>query len=138
MKRNALHQVVRLRRVVLDEAIQDFAECLRKETEAGQTLRTIEAAIAREVDKAGDLDGSDAMVEAFGTWFRRARDDLQTATTGFEQAQADTARARAVMSAARSALEAAESLNSNRQAEANRIEEHHQQNRLDDLAQRRR
>ncbi len=134
MKRNGLEQVLRMRRMVLDEAVQNFAECLRKEAEAAGAVRAIEAAIAREAERAGDLDGGDALVEAFGTWFRKARDDLEAAMTVYEEAEADTVRARAVISAARSALEATESVKANQGAEVRRAEEREQQKILDEAA----
>ncbi len=138
MKPHALRQLLRQRRLVLDEAIHAFGECLRKETEAGQTLQAIEAAIARETERARDLDGSDATVETFGAWFRRARDELQASAAALDRAQAETARARAVMTAARTALEAAETLEAAQKTEAARLAEQRAQAQLDEVAQRRR
>lgn len=138
MKPHALRQLLRQRRLVLDEAIHAFGECLRKETEAGQALQSIEAAIARETEKARDLEAGDATVEAFGAWFRRARAELKTATVAFDRTQAETARARAVMAAARTALEAAEKVEAAQKAEATRLAEQRAQAQLDEVAQRRR
>lgn len=136
MKPDALRQLLRQRRLVLDEAIHAFGECLRKETEAGQTLQAIEAAIARETEKARDLDGGDATVETFGAWFRCAREEREASAAELDRAQAETARARAVMAAARTAQEAAETLEADQKAEAARLAERRAQAQLDEVAQR--
>jgi flagellar export protein FliJ len=138
MKPHALRQLLRQRRLVLDEAIHAFGECLRDETAAAHALQAIEAAIARETEKARELDGSDATVEAFGAWFRRAREELEVSAAALDRAQAETARARAVMAAARTALEAAETLEAAQKAEAKRLAEQRAQAQLDEVAQRRR
>ena len=138
MRPRALRQLLRQRRLVLDEAIYAFGECLRKETEAAQTQQAIEAVIARETNNARDLDGTDATVEAFGAWFRRARKELAATTAALDRAQAETARARAVMAAARAALEAVGNLEAAQKAEAARLAEQRAQAQLDEIGQRRR
>ncbi|HEY6431690.1 MAG TPA: flagellar FliJ family protein [Acetobacteraceae bacterium] len=116
MSRDPLLAVVRLRRMALDDASREFAECLRREAEAEQAASAVEAAIVREADAATSLTADDAVVEAFGKWLKRARNDLRAAQTAQENAEIETTRVRAVLQAARAAVKAAEQMLAEKQA----------------------
>jgi len=136
MKPDSLQQLARVRRITLDQALQSLAERLRRDAEAEQSVQAIEAAIVRETERAGELDASDAVVEAFGTWFSRIRKDLHQAIASREHAQAETARARALVAAAQSALEAVTTEKERRDEAASRQAQRREQHELDEFAGR--
>lgn len=136
MKPDSLQQLARVRRITLDQALQSLAEALRRDAEAEQSVQAIEAAIVRETERAGDVDADDAVVEAFGTWFTRVRKELQQATAARDRTQAETARARALVAAAQSALEAVTTEQSRRDDAAAQQELRREQHELDELAAR--
>lgn len=138
MKPDSLQQLARVRRVTLDQALQSLADTLRRDAEAEQAVQAIEAAIVRETERAGELDASDAVVEAFGTWFTRVRKELQQAMAGHERAKAETTRARALVAAAQSALEAVVTEQARRNEAALQQEQRREQHELDELASRNR
>ena len=138
MKPDSLQQLARVRRITLDQALQSLAEALRRDSDAEQAVQTIEAAIVRETERAGDVDASDAVVEAFGTWFTRVRKELQQAMAAHERAKAETAQARALVAAAQSALEAVTTEQERRDEAASRQEQRREQHELDELAGRNR
>jgi flagellar export protein FliJ len=136
MNRDPLEALVRLRRLAADEARRGLADCLRDEEAAAHAVATIEADIERETEAAANLATSDAEVEAFAAWLRRIRPIQYAAHVAADRAEAETVRARAVLTAARSAVEAAEEMlakhQAARRAEAERLEQH----ALDEAAQR--
>lgn len=136
MSRDPLLAVVRLRRMALDDASREFAECLRRETAAQQAAAAVEAAIVREADAATSLAADDAVVEAFGTWLKRARADLRAAQTAHEDAEIETTRARAVLQAARAAVKAAEQMLAEKQASRQATLARREQAALDETGQR--
>ncbi len=99
MTRDPLEALLRLRRIAVDEARRDLAECLRVESEAAAAVAAIEAAIEQETEVATSLAAGDAEVEAFAAWLRRIRPKQRAALEAETQAEAETARARAVCSA---------------------------------------
>jgi flagellar export protein FliJ len=134
MTRDPLESLVRLRRLAVDQARRGLADCLRIEEETMHAVAIIEAAIQRETEAASDLAADDADVEAFAAWLRRIRPKQHAAHLA--EAEAETAQARVVLAAARTAMEAAEEMlakhDAARQAEAERQEQH----ALDEVAQR--
>ncbi len=110
MTRDPLESLLRLRRLTADEARRDLAECLRNEDAATQAIAAIDAAIERETDAATSLAAGDAEVEAFAAWLRRIRPRQHAAHAAEDQAEAATACARIVLSAARAAVQAAEDM----------------------------
>lgn len=110
MSRDPLHGLVRLRRFAVDEARGALADCLRCEEAADAAVDGIAAAIERETEAATSLSTNDADVEAFAAWLRRIRPEQHAAHAAQDQAEIETARARAVVAAARGALEAAEDM----------------------------
>jgi flagellar export protein FliJ len=134
MKRNPLDAVLRLRRLAMEDAGRDLAECLRGEAAAQQAVAAVEAAIHRETEAASSLTGDDAVVEAFGVWLKRARKDLHAAQARREHFESETARARAALAVARAAVKATELLIAKQAAaaEAARQEQHD----LDEIGRR--
>lgn len=137
MKRDALDATLRLRRLALEDAMRELAACFRAEAEADQAVAAVEAAIERETEAASSLTADDAVVEAFGVWLKRARQDLRSAEAVRVRAETETVRARAVLTAARGAVKAAEEVigakDAARRADAARRE----QRALDEMGQRR-
>jgi hypothetical protein len=105
MKRDPLESLVRLRRLAADEARRGLADCLRDEEAAAHAVAAIEADIERETEAAANLATSDAEVEAFAAWLRRIRPIQYAAHVAVDRTEAETVRARAVLAAARSAVE---------------------------------
>ncbi len=108
MPRDSLATVLRLRRLALEEATRELAAQLAVEDEAAGTVARIEGAIAAEQAAASRLDASDLAVEAFGRWLRRTSPERDAALGARARAETETVRARAILGAARAALEAAE------------------------------
>jgi flagellar export protein FliJ len=134
MARDPLHGLVRLRQLAADEARGLLADCLRDEEAAEGAAARIAASIERETDAAISLSTTDAQVEAFAAWLRRIRPEQQAAHAAQDQAEIETARARAMVAAARAALEAAEDM-VQRHAAALRAEAERQAQRdLDEVA----
>lgn len=136
MKPDSLEQLARVRRMTLDQALGALAEALRRDAEAEQAVQTIEAAIVRETERAGDVDADDAVVEAFGAWFGRIRKELEQAVAGRERAQGETARCRALVAAAQAAFEAVTTVQSRRDEAAVAAEQRREQHLLDEFAGR--
>jgi len=136
MKRDPLAAVLRLRRLAMEDASRDFAECLRSEGETRQAVAAVEAAIERETDIASSLEAGDAVVEAFGAWLKRARKDLRAAQSRHEQSESETARARAALAVARSALKATEHLIAEHEAAAALEAARQEQRELDEIGRK--
>ena len=108
MNRDSLLTLLRLRRQAFDESSRHLAACLGEETAATAAIRQQAAEMERQRQVAEAVDTADMDVEAFGAWFRKARERLDELSAAQERAVVETARARAQLTAARSASEAAE------------------------------
>jgi hypothetical protein len=97
MKRDPLEALLRLRRMAVDTARHDLADCLRAESEAQSRVAAITASIEHEAAVAADLTTGDAEVEAFAAWLRRIRPVQRAAEAVLQEAAAETAQARAVL-----------------------------------------
>jgi flagellar export protein FliJ len=135
MTRDPLEALLRLRRLTSDEARRFLAECLRNEERASQVLAAIEAAVERETEAATSLATGDAEVEAFGAWLRRIRPQQMAAHVAEDHAEAETARARAVLAAALAAVQAAEDMLKKHQAAREAEAARRMQHELDEAAQ---
>lgn len=128
MRDDAIRALLRLRQIAQDEARLLLSGCLERESATAGRVRVIERAIQTETEHASSLDGSDATVETFAVWLRRARADLADATGALQEAEAQTHEARAVLNASRSAVEAVEAELRRRevaqQVDADRREQH--------------
>jgi flagellar export protein FliJ len=133
-----LDALLLLRRLALDEAKRALASALEAEDGAAGAVSAAEMEIAHETRSAeAALDQGDAQVEAFARWLRVARGRLAKLRLSYERAGAETARARAALTAARAAHEAAVLARQERAdaATARRLAE--EQAELDEAAQRR-
>ncbi len=108
MRDEPLLTLRRLRRLALDEARLTLADCVAEETRAAAAIRAIDEDIRRETECASSLEPDDAMVEAFAVWLRRVRAEQQGAEVALRDAEGRTHEARAVLTIARSAVEAVE------------------------------
>jgi hypothetical protein len=108
---------------------------LAAEARAQQLAHKVERAIARETEAASETDSSDAMVEAFGAWLPGARRELEDARRALLSTQAEAMRARAELTASRTALETVETLQKQRFEAARQAAERNLQRELDDRPQ---
>ena len=136
MSHDPLEALLRLRLLTVDEARRSLADCLRVESEASAAAAGIEAAIERETDAATDLATGDAEVEAFAAWLRRIRPIQQAAHDAELSAEAETARARVVLGAARAAVRATEELLAQHAAAQAAEAEKQAQREIDEIAGR--
>jgi flagellar biosynthesis chaperone FliJ len=135
LSRNALATLIRVRRVACDDAQRALVSALAAEARAQQLAHKVERAIARETEAASDTDSSDAMVEAFGAWLPGARRELEDARRALLSTQAEAMRARAELTASRTALESVEALQKQRYEAARQAAERNLQRELDDRPQ---
>lgn len=110
MKHEALVTVARLRRLALDDASQAVSRALAAEAVAATRADDATRQIADEAAMASNLNGDDAMVEAFAAWLPGARQHASETREACERAGAEVARLRAVLTASRTASEAVETL----------------------------
>ena len=110
MPRDPLKVLLSLRQREVDRRRQDLADCLGAETEAAETVRSIDAAIAQDRDSEGGL--ADRM--QFRDIFLAARQHLhaerQRAMAAVAEAEALSAASRARLAQARLAAEAVDRL----------------------------
>ena len=115
---DALQTVMRIRKLAVDEAKRALAEALSAEDAARTEAEAAEAQIGIEGEIAADLNSDDGAVEAFARWLPTGRAIAARTRAAHEQTLLEVARARAGLSAARAAAEAAERLKQRREAEA--------------------
>jgi len=101
----------------VDLAQQDLARATAAETDASALVRLAETIIGDEQEAACALDASDGAVEAFARWLPGARQRAHSARSMLESTQAEVGRMRALLTAARQALETVEALSEHRQTE---------------------
>ncbi len=134
MAHDALEALVRLRHLAVDQARRALADCLAAETTADSAAAALEAQVEHEADAAASLTTEDADVEAFAVWLRRIRPEQEAVHRAQDEAALATARARAVLSAAHAAAQAAEEMLQHHVA-ARRIEAERQaQQEIDEAA----
>jgi hypothetical protein len=123
MKRDPLATLIKIRRRACDDALRKLADALAQEDRVAREIQALERTIAHETEAASSPDGSDAVVEAFGVWLLRARQQLQTHRRVSRDRESDTVRARAELTACRTALESVEALHEQRRIAADRARE---------------
>lgn len=136
MRSDSLHLLLRLRKQALEIASRNLSECIQAETAATHAVRSQAGEMdhqRRTVEAAG-ADDSD--VETFGKWFTMARARLGNLSANCDRAAVQTARARAELMAARTAMEVVEALLQDRRLAAAEEEARHEQNQSDDRAVR--
>lgn len=136
MARDALDAVLRLRRLVVDDARRTLAQSIQHEEVARHRAEAAETLIYREGELAADLALGDGAVEAYAAWLPVGRALLKAARVAHEQCNSDVAIARAALTIARAASEAASELQSRRVAEQNKVLERRSQNVMDEVASR--
>lgn len=132
MSRDPIATLIRVRRAACDDAQRSLVSALAAEARAEQVAQQIERGIGREIQAASDPDSSDAVVEAFGAWLQGARRRLEDARSALLSTQAQTTRARAELSASRTALESVEALQQHRRDAARQATQRNLQRELDD------
>jgi hypothetical protein len=129
-----LRVLLRLRERTLDQAREALAECVAAETAAMDAIRAVDTAIQRERMAADQSGEAGQGREMFAAWSARARAIRAAAVRTLMEAEGQTAEARGVLTAARSAVRVVERLSEERavteQAAADAIERH----TLDDVA----
>ncbi len=131
-----LATVLRLRRITVDEAKMALAAQLRVEDLASRAAAAAAAAIDAECDIAADLMAGDGAVEAFAAWLPVGRARAESARIAYDRASSDVARARAALTAARAAAEAADCLLRDRLAALAATAGRRSQSEADDIAAR--
>lgn len=134
MPRDPLDTLARVRRLAHEEALATLARVLQIEGEADQLAKDAERIIATEQAAAGALDGDDSVVEAFAAWLPGARQRAFQAREACERAQADVARARAVLAMTRAAMEAVATLAEDQAVRRAVAAARREQHALDDAA----
>ncbi len=132
MPRDPLDTLARIRRLANEEALAALACALQIEGKADDLAKQAERIIATELVAAGALDGDDGVVEAFAAWLPGARQRAYQAREACERAQADVARARAVLAMTRAAMEAVATLAKEQAARRAAAAARQEQHALDD------
>ncbi|MGE0415639.1 MAG: flagellar FliJ family protein [Acetobacteraceae bacterium] len=138
MPDDQMRVLLRLRRLAVDEASRQLAECLRVEADAGADVRDLDREVERQRLAASSLEFGDAEVEAFARWLRGARQRREVLVETLNTAEARASEARAVVAAARSAARAVESVIDQRDAEQRMTLARAEQRVVDEVAGRRR
>jgi len=138
MPRDALSVLLDLRRREVDRRRQDLADCMAAETEAAGTVRSIDAAIARDRDSGAGSADSMLFRDIFLAARRHLRAERQRAIAVLAEAEARSEAARERLAAARLAAEAVDRLILERTAAARANADRRAQHEMDDVARRRR
>ena len=136
MQPDTLCALVRLRKQALDNASRHLSGCIQAETAATQAVRSQAADIDHQRRMAEAAGSADSDVEAFGRWFGNARVRLGVLSADYDRAAVETARARAELMVARTALEVLETLLRDGQLAAAAEETREEQKQSDDLSMR--
>lgn len=120
MATNPLATLLKVRKRACDEAQRALVDALALENRAERASQRMEREIALETEAATDLNGTDAMVEAFAAWLPVARREVAVARQMLSNRQAETIRSRAELTACRTAMETVETLITQRRDAAQR------------------
>jgi len=110
MKPASLQTLIRVRRHAVDAASQQLSVCLETEAAANAAVRAQAGEINRQRGVAESAATGDGAVEAFAQWYPPAQARLRLLAARHARTEEETARARAQLGAARTALEAVETL----------------------------
>ena len=132
-----LATVLRLRRLTVDDAKRSLAAVLRAEEAAQVKAEAAEGSIDAEATVASDLSRGDEAVEAFAAWLPVGRLQAAAARAEHEQLRLEVALARAGLTVARAAAEAADALVARRAAERAAEMARREQASQDEIAGRR-
>jgi hypothetical protein len=134
MPDNALDSVLRLRGLIVQEAKRTLADRVRQEAALDASERAAEAEIASETARATAIEAGDGSVETYALWLRKAREELARTRQARDACAGRTAQARAELSLAKSAWEAAEAARAERLAEERMTTERRAQALTDEAA----
>lgn len=137
MARDPLNVLLTVRQRTVDQSRQALATCLKAETAAVAAIRAMDAAVERE-RAAADRDAEDHRdTEMRSVWMERIRAQRVAAVANLAAAERQTAAARAVLSAARSAAQAVQRTIAERAVLALAEAEKRAQHALDDISRSR-
>jgi hypothetical protein len=103
MPKRSLKTLLKVRNSTVKQAQVALADALAVEQAAAAEEARLTSAIRRELEAAAASDTDDAAVEAVGRWLPAAQERQHTAEIRRQAAESGTARARAALSAARTA-----------------------------------
>ena len=132
-----LDTVLRIRRVTVDDAKRGLAALLQAEDAAQGAAAEAEARVVREGQAATDLGAGDEAVEAYAAWLPVGRAQAEAARASHDRLRCEVALARAALTVARGAAEAAQRLLETRAGERRRELERRSQVEMDEVASRR-
>jgi flagellar export protein FliJ len=136
MRPASLQTLIRVRRQAVDAASLHLSACLETEAASNDAVRAQAADINRQRAAAESAASGDGAVEAFGIWYPLAQDRLRALAACHARTVAETARARAQLSAARIALEAVETLSRETEQARRAKALHDEQRQIDEAASR--
>jgi flagellar biosynthesis chaperone FliJ len=136
MARDQLDVLLRVRRVAEDEAKRALVARLDEETAARHRLQMAEARLRQERDIATDPGQSDGSVEAYIAWLPSGRRAVAAAQAAHDEAAAKVTLARAELTLAHAAAEAADEFIEQREAKAETALARKAQAALDEIAGR--
>ncbi len=128
--------MLRIRKATLDEAQKAVGEAYQKEQEADTQAQAAAASLEREMKAATSLVGGDDAVESFARWLPVGRRTVEQARNAQKAATTELDRARALLTLARAAVSAVESLIEQRQLKEHAEEGRKEQLVLDELGRR--
>ena len=108
---------------------------LTNEDRAEKIVHEAERTIALEMEIASAPHGADTIVEAFGLWLVGARRQLEAVRHSLLQHQSETIRARADLTACRTALESVQTWQDERKEAARKASERSFERELEDRPQ---
>ena len=138
MPRDPLDALLKLRQRGQDDARRALSRAVQHETDAATAAKAADCAITDEQQAAMDLQAGDSVVEAFAAWLPTARARAAEAWNAAERAQAEVARARALLAAAQAAAKTVETLMQQRAASHAAAAERRTQADMDEMGARQR
>lgn len=137
MGRDPLGILLTVRQRTVDQSRQALATCLKVETAAMEAIRAIDNAIGQELAVADRFPEQHRGTDVVAAWLGRVRGERTQAVAKLAAAEIQTAAARAVVLAARSAAQAVQRTIAERAVVARAEAEKRDQHVLDDIARAR-
>ena len=133
MGRDPLGVLLTVRQRTVDQSRQALAKCLKVETEAMEAIQAIDDAISQEREFADKFPEQHRGADTVAAWLGRIRATRLQAVAVLATAEIQTAAARAVLLAARSAAQAVQRTIAEREVAARAEAEKRDQHTLDDI-----
>ena len=137
MGRDPLGVLLTVRQRTVDQSRQALAACLKAETAAIEAIRSIDYVIDQEQDAANQFPEHHCGTDTVAAWLGRVRAERMQAVATLAAAETQTAAARAVLLAARSAVQAVQHTIAERAVVARAEADKREQHDLDELARTR-